>query len=278
MDLEPEERQPAAQAGQAEADAPEGGREPDGRLEEQLAERLVAKSSLGARAAARVATVVGALLVVGAAYYTGLFSLLGDPPRLKAALLGLGPAGYFAYLGGFGVLQPLGVPGIALVIGASLVWPPPIAFALCMTGSMLSSVVGFTLARFVARDWVRERIPPRFARYEATLARRAFATIFVLRLVFLMNPFLHGLFGLSQVRFSTHLVASALGYVPTLLAISWLGGSIVELLTSQPKERFVLVAAVVVTGALVALALRRRSLRRALERAAREHPEASAAE
>ena len=40
-----------------------------------------------------------------------------------------------------------------------LIWPWPVAYALSMTGTMAASVVGFSFARFIARDW-DPRLPP----------------------------------------------------------------------------------------------------------------------
>jgi hypothetical protein len=39
---------------------------------------------------------------------------------------------------------------------------------------MAASIVGFSFARFMARDWVSTGIPARFRKYDEALARRAF--------------------------------------------------------------------------------------------------------
>ena len=104
------------------------------------------------------------------------------------------------------------------VIAAPLIWPWPVAFALSMTGTMAASVVGFSFARFVARDWVSTMIPARFRKYDDALAQRALTTVFVLRLVFWMPPLLHAFFGVSKVRFWTHFWGSLAGYVLPLLS------------------------------------------------------------
>jgi uncharacterized membrane protein YdjX (TVP38/TMEM64 family) len=173
--------------------------------------------------AARLATVVLVVALLLVAHQLGLLSQFGEPTRLKDTLLELGPWGYLAFIAAYTMLQPFGVPGTAFVVAASLVWPWPLAFALSMVGTCAASVVGFSFARFIARDWVASRVPARFHAWDDALARRAFTTVFLLRLIFWMPQALHTFFGLSRVPFWTHLWASAAGYVLPLLVVSYFG-------------------------------------------------------
>src|SRR5215468_10873453 len=170
---------------------------------------------------AKIAAVVLVVAIVVSAQRLGLFHLTSDPVRLKQAVLDLGPWGYAAFIGTYTVLQPFGVPGTVFIVAAPLIWPWPIAFALSMIGTLSASVVGFSFARFVARDWVATIVPARFRAYDEALARRGFATVFTLRLIFWMPPLLHAFFGISQVGFWTHFWGSAAGYILPLLATSY---------------------------------------------------------
>src|SRR5687767_13418859 len=133
---------------------------------------------------ARVAAVLGVIAALVIAERLGAFRAVGDPVRLKQTLLELGPYGYAAFIGGYAALQPFGVPGTIFVMAAPLIWPWPVAYVLSMVGTMAASVVGFSFARFVARDFIAAKIPARFQRYDDALARRAFVTVFLLRLIF----------------------------------------------------------------------------------------------
>jgi uncharacterized membrane protein YdjX (TVP38/TMEM64 family) len=212
---------------------------------------------------ARIAAVVSAVTVVVVAQRLGLFDLTSDPARLKQALLDLGPWGYAAFLGAYTVFQPFGVPGTVFVVAAPLIWPFPIAFALSMAGTMSASVVGFSFARFVARDWVARMVPARFHAYDEALERRAFLTVFTLRLIFWMPPLLHAFFGVSRVRFSTHFWGSAAGYVLPLLATSYFGPRVFDLLRTVPPAAWAGTAVAAVVIALVTWAVRRRGARSA---------------
>jgi MYXO-CTERM domain-containing protein len=126
------------------------------------------------------------------------------------------------------VLQPFGVPGTIFVVAAPLIWPWPTAFALSMIGTMSASVVGFSFARFVARDWIAMRIPLRFRKYDQALADNAFRTVVLLRLIFWMPQVLHSFLGVSKVRFWTHFWGSMVGYVPPLFVVSYLSGDVFD--------------------------------------------------
>jgi len=208
---------------------------------------------------AKIAAVVLAVAIVVAAQRLGVFDLTSDPAHLKQALVDLGPWGYVAFLGAYTVLQPFGVPGTVFVVAAPLIWPWPIAFALSMIGTMAASVVGFSFARFVARDWVAERIPARFRAYDEALEKRAFMTVFTLRFIFWMPQVLHAFLGISRVRFWTHFWGSAAGYVIPLLVVSYFGPKVFDWARAAPREVWIGVALAVATVALVTWAVRRRA-------------------
>lgn len=198
---------------------------------------------------AKIAALLLAVSVMVAAHRLGAFDLARDPARVKQALVELGPWGYAAFLGAYTVLQPFGVPGTVFIVAAPLIWPWPVAFALSMVGTLSASVVGFSFARFVARDWIKRIVPARFHAYDEALARRAFATVFTLRLIFWMPPMLHAFFGISKVPFWTHFWGSAAGYVLPLLATSYFGPRFLEMMREAPASVWIGVA---VTAAVIA--------------------------
>ena len=172
-----------------------------------------------------VALVVGGLL---AAWRSGVFAEVSDPSSLARTLVDMGAGGYAAFILAYTLLQPFGVPGTVFIVAAPLIWPWPVAFVLSMIGTMAASVVGFSVARFVARDWIAARVPARFRKYDDDLERRGFRTVLVLRVVFWMPPLLHAFFGVSKVPFWTHFWGSFVGYLAPLLLVSYLGARIID--------------------------------------------------
>ena len=178
--------------------------------------------------AARLAAVAAVVVGLALAYHAGVFQELSEPRRFAERLVGLGGWGYAGFVLTYAVLQPFGVPGTVFVVAAPLIWPWRTAFALSMVGTMAASVIGFSFARFVARDWVAARIPARLRRYDAALERDALRTVFFLRLIFWMPQVLHGFLGVSKVPFWTHFWGSLAGYVPPLLLVSYLGSELFD--------------------------------------------------
>jgi uncharacterized membrane protein YdjX (TVP38/TMEM64 family) len=191
----------------------------------------------------KIAAVLLVIVVLVVAQRLGVFHVVNDPPKLARTLVELGGWGYFAYIAAYAILQPFGVPGTIFVFAAALIWPWPISFPLSMTATMAASVVGFSFARFVARDWLSPRIPARFRKYDEALARRAFTTVFVLRFIFWMPPLLHAFFGVSKVRFSTHFWGSFVGYLVPLFLMSFFGQRLFDAMKGAPASTWVAVAA-----------------------------------
>lgn len=200
-----------------------------------------------------------AILVV--AQRLGVFQQLADPARAAQRLVELGPWGYAAFIVSYAALQPFGVPGTVFIMAAPLIWSWPVAFALSMAGTMAASVVGFSFARFIARDWISTRIPARFQRYDEALVRRAFTTVFLLRLVFWMPPLLHAFFGVSRVRFWTHFWGSLVGYALPLFLVSFFGQKLFDMMKAAPAEVWIGIGALVVVIALSLWAFKRRAAR-----------------
>ncbi len=201
--------------------------------------------------------VVVALLVV--AQRLGVLEQFGDPEHVRQTLVQLGPWGYLAFVLAYAALQPFGVPGTVFIMAAPLIWPWPVAFALSMTGTMAASVIGFSFSRFVARDWIAAKIPARFRKYDEALAKRAFRTVFLLRLIFWMPPLLHAFFGVSKVRFATHFWASFAAYILPLFLVSFFGERLFEVLKRAPVESWIAFGAAVVTIAFGVWIIRRRA-------------------
>lgn len=177
---------------------------------------------------AKLGVVVLVLLTLAFAYHFGIFAQVAEPKSLVVSLVAMGGWGYVAFILAYTVLQPFGVPGTIFIVAAPLIWPWQTAFALSMIGTMCASVVGFSFARFIARDWVSARIPARLRKYEESLERNAFQTVVILRLLFWMPQVLHAFLGVSRVGFWMHFWGSFLGYVPPLLVVSYLGGQMFD--------------------------------------------------
>ncbi|HKO47812.1 MAG TPA: VTT domain-containing protein [Polyangiaceae bacterium] len=208
--------------------------------------------------ALKLGAIAVVVLLVVVAHRLGIFQLFVDPSGIALMLRDLGGWGYGVFLVSYTLLQPFGVPGTLFVLAASLIWPWPIAFALSMTGTMAASVVGFSFARFVARDWLERRLPARFHKYDDALAARAFTTVAVLRFLFWMPQMLHTFLGLSKVSFWTHFWGSLVGYAIPLLLLSFFGQKLFDLMKATPPSVWLALGLGSALLALTVWAVRRR--------------------
>jgi len=208
--------------------------------------------------ALRVGLVAGVVLLLVVAQRLGILQLFVDPSAIANLLRALGGWGYVVFLLAYTALQPFGFPGTLFVMAAPLIWPWPVALALSMTGTMAASVVGFSFARFVARDWLERRLPARFHKYDDALAARAFTTVVVLRFIFWMPQMLHTFLGLSKVSFWTHFWGSLVGYAIPLFLLSYFGQSLFDLMQATPPSVWLALALGAGVLALTVWAIRSR--------------------
>ena len=154
-------------------------------------------------------------------------------------------------------LEGLGVvPAFPFLLTAAAIWPPAEALAINMIGALWASLVGFTYARTLGREFIAERLPERMRRFERRIAERAIPTVIVIRLIFFLAPYAHWALGLSPVSLRAYLVGTAIGYVPWVVAFTFFGGVLVEWASRQPVEFWIVVGAAAVLGLVAAGAWR----------------------
>jgi len=209
----------------------------------------------------RVAALLAVFVLLGLAHHFGLLQRFADPAGVARTLRSLRGWGYLAFVASYALLQPFGVPGTVFVVAAPLIWPWPVAFVLSMTGTMAASVVGFSFARFVARDWVESKIPARFRKYDEALATHAFRTVFLLRFVFWMPQLLHTFLGVSKVPFWTHFWASLAGYALPLFLLSYFGQKLFDAMKAAPASVWLAIGGAIALVLLGAWATRRHQRR-----------------
>lgn len=199
------------------------------------------------RARVLVASLVA--LTLAAAYFNGVFDIVASEESLRRALLEAGAGGAVLFVLLFALFEGLGVPSFFFVLTASVVWPFWSAFLLIQVGSVAAAVVGFVVARYLARDWVEQRLPPKLRALDERYARHALRSVLLLRLVFYAAPWTSWLLGLSSVRLAPFLIGTFVGYLPWSAFWAYAGRAGYEWLTSQSRE--VLLAVFVVLGLFV---------------------------
>ena len=199
-----------------------------------------------------VAAIVAAVVV---ALALGGFDALRDRDQVEDFLTESGPWGPIVFMLAFVALQPLSLPGAVLIIPATFVWPWWEVTLYTLGGGLLASTVGFALARWIAQDWVRARLPNRLRAWEQRIADHGFLATAALRVVTGYAPAADWLLGVSRVSVPAFLAGTVVGLVPGTVAIAIWGDDAVRGIGDAPVAAAALGA--VVAAALVVLGRRR---------------------
>lgn len=143
-------------------------------------------------------------------------------PRLTAAVDGLGALGPIVFIAAYAVACVAFVPASLLTLAAGALFGVVKGTICVLLGATLGAFGAFLIARYVARDWVAQRVlkDARFAAIDRAIAEQGRKVVFLLRLspVIPFNVLNYAL-GLTQVRAIDFLVASV-GMIPgTLLYV-----------------------------------------------------------
>lgn len=170
-----------------------------------------------------------------------------------------GPAGVLVFYVIYVACALIGIPRTLLNVAAGVLFSFPVAIASVLAAAATSYALTFTIARTVARDWVKQRLAgaPNVRKLMDLVDEEGFKLVLLIR----MNPFIPGVlkgygFGTTNIPFFTYLVASILGFLPIALShvyLGWIGGEAMLGDEGGPTdlERWLLIGGIVVSLLLV---------------------------
>jgi uncharacterized membrane protein YdjX (TVP38/TMEM64 family) len=175
------------------------------------------------------------------------------------------------------------VPGTLLTLAAGLLFGLPLGVVLVSLGSVTGAACAFLIGRFLARDWLAERIAvrPGFHALDTATRHEGFIIVLLTRLspLFPFNLLNYGL-GLTSVRFRDYFFASWIGMLPGTIVYVYIGSlaaSLAELAGGDVDGGIATQA--LLAGGLVATVLLTAIITRKATRTLREHlQQAEAAE
>ncbi len=196
-------------------------------------------------------------------YASGAYQEL-DPATMREWFRNAGPWGGVLFIAAYACLQPFGVNGLVFLLSAPLIWSPTEAFLLNWAGTVGTGLFSFLVARFVARDWIQQRLPPRIRRFDERLQTHGFRTVFLLRLIFYTTPTVQWALGVSRVAFLPFLAATVLGVAPFTLMTTLVGIRVAKWIEEHPVATWpwdqlwpFLIIAAVLMAAISVLILRK---------------------
>lgn len=135
---------------------------------------------------------------------------------------------WLVYIGAYTAAAVLVIPGTILTLAAGLVFGIPVGVMLVSVGSLTGASAAFLVGRFLARDWVTQRIEslPSFRALDKATQHKGFIIVLLTRLSPLF-PFnlLNYAFGLTAVRFRDYVLASWIGMAPAIVLYVYIGSA-----------------------------------------------------
>ena len=201
-----------------------------------------------------LAALVVALLVV--AWKLGAFETFGSTDKVHALIDSWGAWAYVLYVVSFAALMPFGIPAFVWVLPAGILWPFWVAYSLSLLAVAAGSTVGFVFARYLGREWVEARMPPRIRRMDERFTAHGLRSVIVFRLVFQLGAPTHWLLGLSRIGYGTFVLGTVIGAMPVVALVTWLGHDVVHWV-----EMHGLLAAAIIVAVVAGVVIARRVLK-----------------
>ena len=133
---------------------------------------------------------------------------------------------WLIYIAAYTVAAVLVIPGAILTLAAGFIFGVPIGVILVSVASLMGAAAAFLVGRFLARDWVTQRIAdfPSFRALDKATRHEGFNIVLHTRLSPLF-PFnlLNYAFGLTAVRFRDYVLASWIGMAPAIVLYVYIG-------------------------------------------------------
>ncbi|MBW2552238.1 MAG: TVP38/TMEM64 family protein [Deltaproteobacteria bacterium] len=200
--------------------------------------------------------------VIAWVYASGAYEQF-DPATMRVWFQDAGAWGGLLFIAAYSCLQPFGLNGLVFLLSAPLIWSPTEAFLLNWGGTVGTALFSFSGARFVARDWIQQRLPQRVRRFDDRLRTHGFRTVLLLRLIFYTTPTVQWALGVSRVSFVPFLAGTVLGVAPFTLMTTLVGVRVAAWIAEHPVATWpweqlwpVLIIAAVVIAAIGVFALR----------------------
>jgi len=147
-----------------------------------------------------------------------------NPAALEQWVVGFGAAGPLLFMLLYALGTVLFMPGSVITLAGGAMFGPLWGTVYNLTGATLGALLAFLIARYLAADWVEQRVGGRMARLKQGVEAEGWRFVAFVRLVPLF-PFnaLNFTMGLTRIRLSHYVIASFVCMLPGAFAYTYLG-------------------------------------------------------
>lgn len=193
---------------------------------EDMAGNAVDQSSEESTKAVWPKVLLAGLVVVGLLAASRFVDIPGLLNGALEWIEGLGYTGMAVFVLLYIVACIFVLPGLILTLGAGAIYGLGVGFALVSVGSTLGASVTFMIGRYLARDWIAEKVSGNktFSLMDDAVAQQGWKIVFLTRLTPLIpfNIQNYG-YGLTKVSFLPYVIASWIGMMPGTVLFIYVG-------------------------------------------------------
>ncbi len=182
-----------------------------------------------------IVAVIAAVKVTGASRYL-------EPGPLRTWVRGCGALAPVVYMCIYAVAPVLFLPGLPVTVAGGILFGPFWGVVYAIIGSTLGACLAFLVSRYLAREWVEERLrSPRWRRLDEEVEKHGWKIVAFTRLIPLF-PFnlLNYAFGLTGIGFRQYAVATFLCMLPACIAFIVFSSSLLDLIRGRVSLTFVI--------------------------------------
>jgi uncharacterized membrane protein YdjX (TVP38/TMEM64 family) len=156
-------------------------------------------------------------------------------------------------------IGPFFLPGLPLTLAGGVLFGPVWGVVYVSVGSALGAALVFLVSRYLARDWVAQRLKgTRLMTLDDKVARHGWKIVAFTRLVPVFSySLLNYAFGLTRIAFWPYLAATFVCMLPVTIAFVYFSSNILDLLHGKISWQLILGVVLVVLVSLIPLIYKR---------------------
>lgn len=173
------------------------------------------------------------VLLVGITVILANYSAL-NPVIVEAWVKDAGVVGPIIFMLVYALGTVLLVPGPFFLLVGGALYGPVYGTFYSLTGVMIGAAISFLIARFVASDWLEDKVGGRLKRLKEGVEHEGWRFVAFLRLVPVFpSIILNYALGLTRIKFSHYFIASYICKLPSVAAYVYVGHAGLEAISSN---------------------------------------------
>ncbi len=199
--------------------------------------------------------IIAAILTI---HFTGSVRYL-EQDALRSLIQGYGTLAPVIYVVVYTIAPALFVPGLPLTIAGGILFGPFWGVIYAITGATAGACAAFLVSRYIARDWIENKLKgPRWRQLDKGVERQGWKIVAFTRLIPLF-PFnlLNYAFGLTKIKFLHYAVTTFIFMLPACIAFIVFSSSLLDVIRGKISPAFIIGLGLIVLVSLIPLFYRR---------------------